>query len=271
MIDAHLHLSERKDDLLIRYAKRNGLRYTLQELLGLMEENGVERGLLLSPLVEGGVPLPNPRIVELCRRSGGRLSPVFTVEPRPDKVREAVSLAKQSRNEVKAFKVMLGYAKVFANDPVFDRLYQYAEAEGLPVLFHTGDTATADGSLVHSHPLTLDALANERPGLKVVACHFGNPWFDDVAELLYKHENVYADLSGLVVGGSKYELAYTRWLAAKIGEAVHFSGGAEKVIFGTDYPVTTYGRALKLVRALEVDAEDKEKILGLNAKKVFGL
>jgi hypothetical protein len=186
-------------------------------------------------------------------------------------VQAAVSLAEKKRNEVKGFKVLLGYFEVFATDKVFGRLYRYAEEEGLPVMFHTGDTADSCGSLAHSHPLTLDALANSRPGLKIVACHFGNPWIEDVAELIYKHENVYADVSGLVVGGTTYSDKYTEWLVNKLDGAIYFAGGADKVIFGTDYPITSPSSALGLVSRLGVTQRDRKKILSGNAERVFGL
>ena len=198
------------------------------------------------------------------------LAPVITVEPTVKEVKAAVKLAKENRKKVKAFKVRLGYVKASAESPVFDGVYDYAESEGLPVLFHTGDTAFSTGDLSRSHPLTLDGLANKREELKIILCHFGNPWFEDVAELIYKHPNVYADISGLITGGP-YAEKYTGWLARKISEAIYFAAGAEKVIFGTDYPVTKHSEALALIRRLEVDERDKEKILGRNAERVFGL
>jgi hypothetical protein len=271
IIDAHAHLSERKDDRLIAYANRNGLGYDLEELLQLMKLNGVGCGLLLSSIGGRGVPLPNEEVLELCVRSRGRLLPVVTVEPHPKKVRNAVQLARRNDGLVKAFKVMLGYGKSRAGDPVFNPLYDYAESAGLPVMFHTGDTADARGSLMHAHPLTLDALANERGELKIVACHFGNPWINDVAELIYKHPNVYADVSGLVVGGSKYIKQYTDWLAERLSQAMYFAGGADKVIFGSDYPVTHPSRAISLVEKLEIDTRDRKRILSENARKVFRL
>ena len=70
IIDAHMHLSERRDDALIRFARMNGLRYTLDELLGTMRRHKITRGLLLSPPLRGGIPLPNEGIIRLCRRSG---------------------------------------------------------------------------------------------------------------------------------------------------------------------------------------------------------
>ena len=36
VVDAHAHLSERRDDALIRFARKNRLNYTLEELLSTM-------------------------------------------------------------------------------------------------------------------------------------------------------------------------------------------------------------------------------------------
>ena len=271
VIDAHIHLSERRDDALVRFAEMNSLTYTLEGLLESMRESSVRRGLLLSPPMKNGAPLPNEKVIELCRRSGGLLSPVVTVEPSAKEVKAAIRLAEMERKEVKAFKIRLGYVKASALSPTFEALYDYAEAEGIPVMFHTGDTVTSTGDLAKSHPLTLDALANLREELTIILCHFGNPWFEDVAELIYKHAKVYADISGLTTGGGAYPDKFAGWLARKISEAIYFAGGPEKIIFGTDYPITAYSDALDLVRRLDVDDGDREMILWRNAETVFGL
>src|SRR2546422_327962 len=113
-------------------------------------------------------------------------------------------------------------------------------------------------------------LCRKREELTIILCHFGNPWFEDVAELMYKHPKVYADISGLITNGA-YAEKYAGWLARKISEAIYFAAGADKVIFGTDYPVTKHSETLALVKRLEVDEGDKEKILWRNAERVFGL
>jgi uncharacterized protein len=272
MIDAHVHCSDgRKDDQLRRYAELNGLAYDLEELLEEMEENGFRRGLLLSPPMGHGEPLPNPEIVELCEKSRDLLLPVFTVEPNEAAVQEALTLAKSQKGFVKGFKIWLGYRRVFARDEVFGPLYDYAEEQKLPVLFHTGDTATSTGSLLHAHPLTLDEVANERQDLRIVVCHLGNPWILDTAELLYKHANVYADISGLIVGAGGYSKEYSAVLAQRISEAVYYAGGADKLMFGTDYPVETYEDGLSLVSMIKVTQADKEKILWRNAERLYSI
>ncbi|MGI0091835.1 MAG: amidohydrolase family protein [Nitrososphaerales archaeon] len=270
IVDSHLHCSELPDDELIPYARFNGLRYTLSELLDLMEQNDVERGLLLSPPIKGGGCAPNLKIIELCKKSNGRLFPILTAEPSRKEIESVIKTAKENEGYARGFKIRLGYIKTYADDVVFDPLYDFADSTNLPVMFHTGDTALSDGSLIHSHPLTLDSVANRRPGLKIIACHFGNPWIADVGELVYKHSNVYADISGLVAGeGSRYSNEYLESLANKLSDAIYFAGGADKVLFGTDYPVETFSAGLSLVRKLKIDQEDVEKILLKNAEKVF--
>lgn len=272
VIDAHVHCSDgRKDDLLRPYAKLNGLSYDLDELMTLMEKNGIASALLLSPPIGGGEPLPNLEVVKLCERSRDSLFPVFTVEPERAAVREAIKLADAHRGFVKGFKIWLGYRRVFARDEVFSPLYDYAEEHKLPVLFHTGDTASSTGSLAHAHPLTLDEVANAREDLKIVVCHMGNPWILDTAELLYKHRNVFADISGLVVGGGGYGKEYMRLLAQRIGEAVYYAGGAEKLVFGTDYPVETQESGLALVSMLKITQADREKVLCRNASRLYSI
>ena len=266
-----MHLSERRNDGLRPFARMNGLQYTFAELQAVMKRNRIEKGLLLSPpLTDTGI-VPNGEIVKLCRRSGKMLAPVITVEPTAKEVNAALTLAEKIEGELKAFKIRLGYIKASADSHVFAPLYDYAESEGFPVLFHTGDTAFSNGELSLSHPLNLDRVANTREELKMVLCHFGNPWFDDVAELIYKHKNVYTDMAGLITGGHAYAEKYAEWLSKKISEAIYFAGGAEKVIFGTDYPVTKYSDALGLVKMLDVSELDKERILWRNAERVYRL
>ena len=72
------------------------------------------------------------------------LAPVITVEPTAREVKATVKLAEDNRREVKAFKIRLGYVKASAESHVCDRLYDYAESEELPVLFHSGDTSIQD-------------------------------------------------------------------------------------------------------------------------------
>ena len=60
-------------------------------------------------------------------------------------------------------------------------------------------------------------------------------------------------------------------LVRKIDDAIYFAGGAEKIIFGSDYPVTAPTAALALVRRLKIEQDDVDRILWRNSEKLFGV
>jgi len=47
--------------------------------------------------------------------------------------------------------------------------------------------------------------------------------------------------------------------------------GAEKIFFGTDFPLISPRRYFKELEASSLSKQDREKILGLNFAKRFGL
>jgi len=269
-IDCHIHLSERSDDKLIPFAKMNGFKYVLDEITQIMKRNDTVAGLLLSPPVNDWSPSPNEEIIQLAKRSKGILYPVITLENSNVSIDNALKIAE--RNQVKGFKIMLGYQAVYPDDEIFTRLYDYCEEKRVPVLFHTGDTASREGSLRHSHPLNLDALANSRPELRIVACHFGNPWVMETAELVYKHEHFYADISGLFAGkDGMYSSKYFDYIVGSINRAIYYIGGCERILFGSDYPVSPPDLVLKLVMSLDISSRDRRRILYENAKELFAI
>src|SRR5947199_334801 len=73
-----------------------------------------------------------------------------------------------------------------------------------------------------------DEVAVDHPDTRFVLCHVGNPWVADAAEVIYKNMNVWADLSGLVVGddgdfGTDDMREREAELAADIGKAIRYS------------------------------------------------
>lgn len=270
LIDVHVHLADSHvGDALVPYAKLNRLDYTADEYMGIMKELGIKDALLLSPPMTDGRPLPNQKIIEISKIGKGALHPILTVEPSEADVEGSIRLAGSHTTTVKGFKIRLGYHSVSANDRIFDPLYDFAESARLPVLFHTGDTATPNGALKLSHPMELDELANRRPQLMIVACHFGNPWIEDVAELLYKHQKLYADVSGLFAGVGGYQEQHMKALARRLSEAVYYVGEATKILFGSDYPVSRPDDVIRLVSSMKIKEEDMERIFYKNASGLF--
>jgi hypothetical protein len=124
--------------------------------------------------------------------------------------------------------------------------------------------------LKFSHPLTVDDLAFRFPDLKIVMAHMGHPWLWDAAEVIYKNENVHADLSGLITGlPETYKDEYRERLLGQL-EGVIYYCGAENLMFGTDYCLASHADYIEFISGLKIKKNDLRNIFYKNALRLFG-
>lgn len=132
------------------------------------------------------------------------------------------------------------------------------QCEGiLPLLIHTGDCR-----FDFSNPNRLIPLLKRFPKLTVIAAHFGGYtiWRDAAKQLAGRYENLWVDCSSSFFA---MDDAYARDLIAAYG--------ADRVLFGTDYPMWNPAEELEKFRSLRLAPEDETKILYGNAAVLFGL
>ncbi|MYL34935.1 amidohydrolase family protein [Pontibacillus yanchengensis] len=142
------------------------------------------------------------------------------------------------QEEVVGIKIYLGYYPYYAYDAVYQPVYDLAAAYNVPVVFHTGDTYSERGLLKYAHPLTLDEVAVARRDVNFMMAHLGDPWVLTGAEVVYKNPNMFADLSGWVVGTDKTleEKIHSNYFD-HVRHALTFCGHYEKLLFGSDWPL----------------------------------
>ncbi|WP_214484279.1 TatD family hydrolase [Bacillus sp. SM2101] len=170
---------------------------------------------------------------------------------------------------VVGIKIYLGYYPFYAYDDVYKPVYKIAAKYGLPVVFHTGDTYSERGLLKYSHPLTLDEVAVEHRDVTFMMAHFGDPWVLDGAEVVYKNSNMYADLSGWLVGTKQdIEKHINSNFLDHIRHALTFCDRYDKLLFGTDWPLAPIQAYIDLVKEL-VPEQHHEDVFYHNAIKVF--
>ena len=120
-------------------------------------------------------------------------------------------------------------------------LYRRAEKDGLPILFHIGASPISFAPLKNAHPLTVDEIAIAFPDLKIVMAHIGHPWVRETVSVIRKHPNVYADVSAI----------YTRpWMTYEALVMAFEWSAMHKLLFGSDFPVTTPAYAMERLRAV---------------------
>ncbi|MEZ4739107.1 MAG: amidohydrolase family protein [Flavobacteriales bacterium] len=168
---------------------------------------------------------------------------------------------------VKGLKFYPGYEPFYPNDSRLKVLYDMAVEFGVPVMFHSGDTYAPTGRVKYSHPLHLDDVAVDHPEMKIVICHVGNPWIKDCMEVVYKNKNVYADISGLVLGD--FTDRFEKYMKAQLEEMILYAGEPAYLLFGTDWPISSMSSYVKFMEQLDLPEEKKELIMWKNAAKLF--
>lgn len=129
-----------------------------------------------------------------------------------------------------------------------DGLLGAAEKRGMVFSFHT------DWSW------QMDDLIEQHPDLPFVAAHPGErEGVEKHIARMRKYDNTYLDISGTGI--------------LRLGQIEHLVNcvGADRILFGTDYPISNHDLYIHCVRTARISDEDKEKIFHLNAERLLGL
>ena len=135
-------------------------------------------------------------------------------------------------------------------------IYRAAEANGVPVMFHTGTSIFPGARNKYGDPIYVDDVAVDFPKLKILLAHGGRPlWMQTAFFLVRRHPNVYLDISGIP---PKTLLKYF----PRLEEIAH------KTLFGTDWPgpgVPDIKKNLEEFRALPLSESVQQQILSKTA------
>ena len=262
IIDAHTHLRFKGEDVV-----------DLDALLTSMRESGVGQALVLaSPNRE----CSTERLLRVLQPHKGKLHVVGSVSPLAVRYPGKVLLDQLDRwlgdGSIVALKFYLGYQHFYPhNDSLLGPYYELLEHHDRPAIFHTGDCHVEIGGAIlkYAHPLEVDVLAAQRPYLRIVMAHIGNPWTLDATEVCYNKKNVYADCSGFVCGdfSTKSERRFT----SIVHEFFDYVESDEKLLFGTDWPISNQDSYCAAIAGLRFNDKAMENLLFRNAQRVYRL
>jgi predicted TIM-barrel fold metal-dependent hydrolase len=227
-------------------------------------------------------PLGIARTLELSRSVPG-LKAIGVADPRltePEHLRAVEAQVERHREQIVAFKAYLGYLHFGPEHPSYVPYYRLAAKYHLPVIVHTGDNWSTTAKVKYAHPLRMDEVAVDHPEVRFVLAHFGNPWLIDAAEVVFKNPNVWADLSGLFVGGdqeihdlldaAKRPDSAPGLLISDVKKAIAYVGDYTKFLYGSDWPLAPLASYRRLIEAL-IPKEHHQEVFRTNAKHVFNV
>lgn len=241
---------------------------SIEETIEIMDAAGVDVAFL--PAIKAGDArlreswaVPYERIAEVCAQHPDRFRGLAGADPTAGMA--GLRELERGVREYGFVGVHL-YPHWFELAPDHARYYPiYAKCCELdvPIMLQVGHCLSYGGPRTFpsvGRPITLDRVACDFPELKLIGIHIGYPWTEEMISVAYKHPNVY-------IGSDAY--APMHWPP----ELVHFidSWGQDKVLFGTDFPIIDPRRALREIGELGLRPEPRQKLLGRNAARVFGL
>lgn len=264
LIDCHAHLNAYDET-----RPPPSLRERADLLFQTMEEAGIDHVVILSSYK---VTPYRPHVDEIIAAVGGdrRVSIVEGIRWRSEGERTDLFKMEERLRDglVKGLKLYPGYDGYAINDPSLESVLRIAGKYGVPVMIHTGDTYSKKAKVRHAHPLLVDDLAVDYPETQFVMCHLGNPWFEDAAEVLYKNDNVLADISGLTLGGFSAE--FERLMIERMRESIQYMGDPSlQLMYGSDWPLVEMKSYVKFFNSLDLTPEQREKIGWQTAARVF--
>jgi uncharacterized protein len=236
-------------------------------LLKYMDSIGVERAVLINyvaPETMGFTHDVNPWVANYCKEDPKRLLSCGSVHPRhsPNVQEEMDNLV---RLGIRLIKIHPPHQLLYANDYLngvkeLETIYRAAEANGIPVMIHTGTSIFPAARNKFGDPIYLDDVAVDFPKLKILMAHGGRPiWMQTAFFLLRRHKNVHLDISGIP---PKILLKYF----PRLEEIAH------KTLFGTDWPspgIPDIKQNLDQFSALALTDAVKEQILSKTALEMW--
>ncbi|MBR4720335.1 MAG: amidohydrolase [Clostridia bacterium] len=196
----------------------------------------------------------NNFIADAVAKSDGKMTGFGAMHPESEDMKSDIEeLISLGLKGVKLHPDIQGYK---SDDYRMLKIYELCEKYSLPVLIHCGDSRYDN-----SNPNRIGPILDIYDNLTVIGAHFGGyTVWEEAAEKLSKYKNFYVDTSSSL-------FALEKGTAEKIISIY----GADKVLFGTDYPMWEPKEELERFLALDLSDKEKKKILWDNGAKLLGI
>lgn len=261
IIDCHVHVNGYES------LTNMSLKDRIDSLNNTMQANNVDQAIIISSYKINDERPSTKHILEAVEKYDNiQVVAGYSITNHDEEfIKEYREFLKNGK--LKGLKIYPGYEHYYPYDPGYKKLIDLCTEFNVPLMIHTGDTYTPTGKIRFAHPMNVDDVAVDNPELKIIICHLGNPWFLDCQEIIYKNKNVYADISGLVLGD--FTEFYEKYLVGKITDFLNYAGEPKYLLYGTDWPISSMKSYLNFVSKLDLNDQERDLIMYKNSQRLF--
>ena len=223
---------------------------SVDELLREMDKYGVDRAVICP--VDRCIAVDNREgndfVLNTARAHPDRFYAFATANPwyKERAVGELRRAIGEGARGIKLHPALQGY--LLCDELVYP-LAELSEELGVPMFFHTGTPA-------FSLPTQLAELARRFPKVDFIMGHMGSTDFKLEATLVaLEFNNIYLD---------------TSWILPDLVTHAVDAVGAERVLFGSDTPLSTLHVEIACRRAARMTDNERAQVMGLNILRLLG-
>ncbi|MCK9150538.1 amidohydrolase family protein [Methanobacterium alcaliphilum] len=275
IIDSHVHLhpTEEVGKMVVEMIKEQyGVGYysygTPDDYLKDMQRSGIDKAVMVSFAPDNQLKNNNFWTVAITRPGKNRPAkypmfiPFISVSPTMKGRTPIEELEHKYKWGMKGLKIHPVAQGFDVGDERMWPVYEWLVKHNLPITAHSG--INIDNKSSFGEPKRWMPVLEEFESLKLILAHLGNGFWDQTLEIADKFSNVRFD-TAIAISHINTPTTLDDEDAVDLIKAI----GAEKILFGSDYPWINPSGDIKRIKALEISENDKELILGKNAAKLF--
>jgi len=229
-------------------------RSDIAQMIETMDRLGIDR-LCLSPFLGCFCDFKqgNDTLAEAVRQHPQRLIGQFMINPNyPDEIVAELERC-ESRYGMRLIKIHPFCHEYPADGQGYRDFWEYADERETIVLTHTWESDRTCG------PELFAQLASRYSKVKIILAHAGvtQKGCQEAINAARQHDNLFLDTAS-----SQPHIGMIERFVNEVG--------ADRVLFGSDIPLLEPAAQLGRIVYAGIREEDKEKILGLNLKRLLG-
>ncbi len=276
VVDGHVHTfssDEVSQKILDSFNKMYNIEFTnsgtgtVDDVMKNMNKTGIDFTIMANFAPAKIIHKNNTWSIEIGRQHKNLVSLVSfhpDMEEPMDKLMEEYML--KGAKGIKFHPMAQGFAP---DDDRLSIVYKMCGDTAFPVVFHCGRVSNARLNNYADIDRIVPVI-KKYPKTPFVLTHMADGNIGDVFKLADMYENVYFDTSIVITGYPPLlKVNEPSWPHNEVVEYVIKKIGADRVIFGSDYPWGSPGHDLSRFMEMEIGDREKSMILGENAIKIF--
>lgn len=277
IIDSHTHIFPpdfiaRREELITDtcfvelYANQKACMVTAEDLVASMDESGVDVSVAaaISWGDAGLCSAHNDYIIDAVKRFHGRIIGLgmVVINMATNPLQELERIRTGGLAGIGELRPVIG-GDAPANEEAIGQVMDYLAAHDMVLMMHasepTGHLYPGKGKLT---PENVYKFVKQYPDVKIILGHLGGglPFYLLQPEVKQGCRNVYYDSAAMPYLYESRAYRITAELA-----------GVEKILFGSDFPLISQKRALEYLFDAGFGREDKNRVLGSNASRLFSI